>query len=90
LAAIIKPGSRVVVGKLHPDAMVEVVRRCAEVGAELLPLGEAVPYHGAQRADPRFAMYGSILAVAYSPDGHRIVTASADHTAKVWNAATGS
>ena len=63
-AAIIKPGSRVVVGKLHPDAMVEVERRCAEVGAELLPLGEAEPYHGAQLAYPRIAMYGSNLAVA--------------------------
>jgi len=32
---------------------------------------------------------GLVLAVAYSPDGHRIVTGSADHTVKVWDAATG-
>ena len=32
---------------------------------------------------------GPILAVAYSPDGQRIVTGSADHTAKVWDAASG-
>jgi WD40 repeat protein/tRNA A-37 threonylcarbamoyl transferase component Bud32 len=32
---------------------------------------------------------GPILAVAYSPDGQRIVTGSADHTAKVWDAARG-
>jgi dihydrofolate synthase/folylpolyglutamate synthase len=63
-AGIIKPGSRVVVGKLHPDALLEVERRCAEVGAELLPLGEAEPYHGAQLAYPRIAMYGSNLAVS--------------------------
>lgn len=31
---------------------------------------------------------GPILAVAYSPDGRQIVTASADHTAKVWDAAS--
>ncbi len=33
---------------------------------------------------------GPILAVAYSSDGRQIVTASADHTAKVWNAANGA
>jgi WD40 repeat protein len=33
---------------------------------------------------------GPILGVAYSPDGQRIVTGSADHTAKVWDAATGT
>ncbi len=31
---------------------------------------------------------GPILALAYSPDGRQIVTASADHTAKVWDAAS--
>jgi dihydrofolate synthase / folylpolyglutamate synthase len=63
-AAIIKPGSKVVVGKLHPDAMLEVERRVAQVGAELLPLGDAEPYQGAQLAYPRIAMYGSNLAVS--------------------------
>jgi dihydrofolate synthase / folylpolyglutamate synthase len=63
-AAIIKPGCKVVVGKLHPDAMLEVERRAAEVGAELLPLGDAEPYQGAQLAYPRIAMYGSNLAVS--------------------------
>ncbi len=63
-AGIIKSGSKVVVGKLHPDALLEVERRCAEVGAQLLPLGEAEPYHGAQLAYPRIAMYGSNLAVS--------------------------
>ena len=31
----------------------------------------------------------SVLAVAYSFDGHRIVTGGADGTARVWNSATG-
>lgn len=63
-AAIIKAGSRVVAGKLHPDAMAVVEARCSEVGAELLPLGEPEPYPGAQLAYPRMAMFGSNLAVA--------------------------
>jgi eukaryotic-like serine/threonine-protein kinase len=32
---------------------------------------------------------GSIRTAAYSPDGRRIVTASADSTARIWDAATG-
>jgi WD40 repeat protein/DNA-binding winged helix-turn-helix (wHTH) protein len=32
---------------------------------------------------------GSLYHAAYSPDGTRIVTASSDHTARVWDAATG-
>jgi folylpolyglutamate synthase/dihydropteroate synthase len=63
-AAIIKSGCKVVVGRLHPDAMAVVEERCAEVGAELLPLGDAEPYQGAQLAYPRIAMYGTNLAVA--------------------------
>jgi dihydrofolate synthase / folylpolyglutamate synthase len=63
-AAVIKSGCKVVIGKLHPDAMREVEQRCAEVGAELLPLGDAEPYQGAQLAYPRIAMYGSNLAVS--------------------------
>ena len=31
----------------------------------------------------------SILAVAYSPDGHQIVTGGADNSARVWDAETG-
>src|SRR6185295_2652710 len=63
-AGIIKAGSKVIVGRLHPDAMAEVERRCQEVGAELLPLGDAEPYQGAQLAYPRIAMYGTNLAVS--------------------------
>jgi eukaryotic-like serine/threonine-protein kinase len=32
----------------------------------------------------------SVLAIAYAPDGRRIVTGSADKTARVWDAATGN
>lgn len=63
-AAIIKPGSRVVVGKLHPDALAVVKRRVEEVGATLLPLGSPEPVPGAPLAYPRLAVVGTNLAVA--------------------------
>ena len=33
---------------------------------------------------------GPVLSAAFSPDGSRVVTASLDHTARVWNAETGA
>ena len=33
---------------------------------------------------------GAVFSAAFSPDGARIVTASADGTARIWDAATGS
>jgi dihydrofolate synthase/folylpolyglutamate synthase len=63
-AAIIKKGSTVVVGKLHPDARDAVERRVAHVGAHLVALGSPEPIPGAALAYPRFAMFGSNLAVA--------------------------
>lgn len=75
-AGIIKPGSAVVLGKLHPDARAEAERRCAEVGARLVALGSPEPVPGAPLAYPRVALVGSNLAVAvtigrelgYSPE----------------------
>ena len=32
---------------------------------------------------------GAVLAVAFSPNGRQLITASEDHTAMVWNAADG-
>jgi dihydrofolate synthase/folylpolyglutamate synthase len=75
-AAIIKAGTAVVLGKLHPDARAEAERRMAEVGARLVPLGSPEPVPGAPLAYPRVALVGSNLAVAvtigrelgYSPE----------------------
>lgn len=63
-AAIIKPGCKVIVGRLHPDALEVVEDRCREVGARLLPLGSPEPIPGAPLAYPRLSMIGSNLAVA--------------------------
>lgn len=63
-AGIIKQGSTVVVGKLHPDAMAVVEDRVADVGARLVELGGPEPIPGAPLAYPRIAMMGSNLAVA--------------------------
>jgi dihydrofolate synthase/folylpolyglutamate synthase len=63
-AAIIKPGSAVVLGKLHPDARDVAMDRIAEVGARLVPLGSPEPIAGAPLAYPRMAMIGTNLAVA--------------------------
>lgn len=62
--AIIKKDSTVVVGKLHPDARDAVDRRISAVGAHLVALGSPEPIPGAALAYPRFAMFGSNLAVA--------------------------
>ncbi len=63
-AGIIKAGSAVVLGKLHPDGRAAAERRMAEVGARLVPLGSPEPVTGAPLAYPRVALVGSNLAVA--------------------------
>jgi dihydrofolate synthase/folylpolyglutamate synthase len=63
-AGIIKPGSAVVVGKLHPDARAVIEHKIAEVGARLIPLGSPEPIPGTPLAYPRVALVGSNLAVA--------------------------
>jgi dihydrofolate synthase / folylpolyglutamate synthase len=63
-AGIIKPGSRVVLGKLHPEARLAAEARAAEVGATIVPLGSPEPKPGISLAYPRIAMVGTNLAVA--------------------------
>ncbi|MCC6898717.1 MAG: bifunctional folylpolyglutamate synthase/dihydrofolate synthase, partial [Polyangiaceae bacterium] len=63
-AGIIKKGTTVVVGKLHPDARDVIERQAAQVGAHLVALSSPEPIPGAALAYPRFAMFGSNLAVA--------------------------
>jgi dihydrofolate synthase / folylpolyglutamate synthase len=63
-SGIIKPGSAVVLGKLHPDARAVAQAKMAEVGAREVPLGSPEPVPGAPLAYPRVALVGSNLAVA--------------------------
>lgn len=63
-AGIIKQGSAVVLGKLHPDARAQAEKRMAEVGAREVALGSPEPVPGAPLAYPRVALVGSNLAVA--------------------------
>jgi dihydrofolate synthase/folylpolyglutamate synthase len=63
-AGIIKHGSRVVTGRLHPEALAVIKERCNAVGATFVPLGSPEPIPGAPLAYPRLSMIGSNLAVA--------------------------
>lgn len=63
-AGIIKKGTKVITGRLHPEALAVIRDRAHEVGAELVPLGSPEPVPGAPLAYPRLSMIGSNLAVA--------------------------
>jgi dihydrofolate synthase/folylpolyglutamate synthase len=63
-AGIIKPGSTVVLGKIHPEARAVIEAQIQSVGARLIPLGTPEPIPGAPLAYPRIALVGSNLAVA--------------------------
>jgi dihydrofolate synthase / folylpolyglutamate synthase len=63
-AGIIKAGSAVVLGKLHPEARAVIEAHSQAVGAHILPLGPPEPVPGAPLAYPRTALVGSNLAVA--------------------------
>jgi dihydrofolate synthase/folylpolyglutamate synthase len=63
-AGIIKRGTSVVLGKIHPEARAAIEARIQEVGARLVPLGTPEPIPGAPLAYPRIALVGSNLAVA--------------------------
>jgi dihydrofolate synthase/folylpolyglutamate synthase len=63
-AGIIKSGSAVVLGKLHPDARAVIEQRVAETGARIVALASPEPIPGVPLAYPRVAMIGSNLAVA--------------------------
>ena len=79
-AGIIKAGSTVVMGKLHPDARAVVEAKAAEVGAKVVELASPEPIAGAPLAYPRVALVGSNLAVAVT-DRARARHPARDHGA---------
>ncbi len=63
-AGIIKASSKVVLGKIHPEARAVIEAKAAAVGAPIVALGSPEPVPGAPLAYPRVALVGSNLAVA--------------------------
>ncbi len=63
-AGIIKPGTRLITGKLHPEARAAIQQVVDETQVDWLPLGSPEPVPGAPLAYPRLSMIGTNLAVA--------------------------
>jgi eukaryotic-like serine/threonine-protein kinase len=57
------------------------------------PMANSV-FQDIRAADPQLAVLSghgdAVISAAYSPDGARIVTASLDHSARIWDARTGT
>ena len=68
------------------------IRVMSEANETVLPLSNSVLRQSIIKSKVRLTLTGhdgGVRSVAYSPDGQRIVTASFDQTAKVWEAQTG-
>ena len=64
------------------------VRTTYDTNETVLPLSNTVLRQSIIKSRIRFTLTGhdgGVMSVAYSPDGHRIVTASNDNTIQVWD-----
>ena len=69
------------------------VRIMSEANEIVLPLSNGVLHQSIIKSRVRLTLTGhdgEVLSAVYSPDGRRIVTASKDQTAKVWDAEMGT
>ncbi len=80
----------------HPAWLVRVAFRCVAIRPDgqwlATAAGRTVQVLDAASGQPLHVLRGhtrSISAIAFSPDGGRLVTASLDETVKVWDAASG-
>ncbi|WP_433222979.1 Hsp70 family protein [Dactylosporangium sp. CS-047395] len=71
----------------QPGAHVHAGDWLATVDPPVAPAESAQP--GAQPAFIRLGHDGPVVAVAFSPDGTRVLTGSHDETARIWDAGTG-
>jgi WD40 repeat protein len=94
-AATFAPGGKTVVtGSSDGTAQLWEVSTAARVGSALthqgtLPIRGAAPVSTDTPSDRPALASGAVVAVAFSPDGRYILTGSHDHTACLWDAATG-
>ena len=78
-AAIIKSGTKVVLGKIHPEALAVITARIREVGAEELTLGSPEPIPGAPLAYPRIAMIGTKIRTMPTSPAQPVTRARVAH-----------